>query len=41
MDKAALAKEPFVSITTFKRDGTPGLGAGVVRRRQRLAAGLQ
>lgn len=23
MDRAALAKEPFVSITTFKRDGTP------------------
>ena len=23
MDSAALAKEPFVSITTFKRDGTP------------------
>jgi PPOX class probable F420-dependent enzyme len=23
MDSVALAKEPFVSITTFKRDGTP------------------
>jgi uncharacterized protein len=23
VDSAALAKEPFVSITTFKRDGTP------------------
>jgi len=23
MDSAVLAKEPFVSITTFKRDGTP------------------
>ena len=23
MDSPALAKEPFVSITTFKRDGTP------------------
>ena len=23
MDNAALATEPFVSITTFKRDGTP------------------
>ena len=23
MDSAALAEEPFVSITTFKRDGTP------------------
>jgi hypothetical protein len=23
MDSAALVKEPFVSITTFKRDGTP------------------
>ncbi|HEX5879134.1 MAG TPA: PPOX class F420-dependent oxidoreductase, partial [Actinomycetota bacterium] len=23
MDSSALAKEPFVSITTFKRDGTP------------------
>jgi uncharacterized protein len=23
MDSTALAKEPFVSITTFKRDGTP------------------
>jgi PPOX class probable F420-dependent enzyme len=23
MDSAALAKEPFVTITTFKRDGTP------------------
>jgi PPOX class probable F420-dependent enzyme len=23
VDRAALAKEPFVSVTTFKRDGTP------------------